>query len=75
MTPDQTVAIEDSPNGVRSAVAAGSAVIGVPLMVSVAGAGAHAVWPTLEGRTAQDLASFHAEQRDKADQRDKEANR
>ena len=26
--------------------------IGVPLMVSIAGAGAHAVWPTLEGRTA-----------------------
>ena len=57
----ESVAIEDSPNGIRSAVASGAAVIGVPLMVSVAGAGAHAVWPTLEGRTAQDLASFHAE--------------
>ena len=40
------------PNGLRSAVASGAAVIGVPLMVSIAGAGAHAVWPTLEGRTA-----------------------
>ena len=60
VTPDQTVAIEDSPNGLRSAVASGAAVIGVPLMVSIAGAGAHAVWPTLEGRTAEDVASFHA---------------
>jgi HAD superfamily hydrolase (TIGR01509 family) len=60
VSPAESVAIEDSPNGIRSAVASGAAVIGVPLMVSVAGAGAHAVWPTLEGRTAQDLASFHA---------------
>ena len=61
VSPAESVAIEDSPNGIRSAVASGAAVIGVPLMVSVAGAGAHAVWPTLEGRTAQDLASFHAD--------------
>ena len=61
MTPAETVAIEDSPNGLRSAVASGAAVIGVPLMVSIAGAGAHAVWPTLEGRTAQDVATFHAQ--------------
>ena len=60
VTPAEVVAIEDSPNGLRSAVASGAAVIGVPLMVSIAGAGAHAVWPTLEGRTAQDVASFHA---------------
>src|SRR6478736_505210 len=57
--PADCVAIEDSPNGLRSAVASGAAVIGVPLMVSVAGAGAHAVWPTLEGRTAHDIADFH----------------
>ena len=61
VTPAETVAIEDSPNGLRSAVASGAAVIGVPLMVSIAGAGAHAVWPTLEGRTAADVASFHAD--------------
>lgn len=65
VTPAEAVAIEDSPNGLRSAVASGAAVIGVPLMVSIAGAGAHAVWPTLEGRTAQDVASFHAEHRAK----------
>lgn len=63
VTPAQTVAIEDSPNGLRSAVAAGSSVIGVPLMVSLAGAGAHALWPTLAGRTADDVAAFHAAHR------------
>jgi len=61
VSPAETVAIEDSPNGLRSAVAAGTAVIGVPLMVSITGAGAHAVWPSLEGRTAQDVSTFHAE--------------
>jgi HAD superfamily hydrolase (TIGR01509 family) len=55
-----TVAIEDSPNGLRSAVASGAVSLGVPLMVSLAGAGAHDLWPTLEGRTAADLAEFHA---------------
>src|SRR6478735_7857797 len=57
--PADCVAIEDSPNGLRSAVASGAAVIGVPLMVSIAGAGAHVIWPSLEGRTAQDVAEFH----------------
>jgi HAD superfamily hydrolase (TIGR01509 family) len=63
VTPEETVAIEDSPNGLRSAVASGVAVIGVPLMVSLAGAGAHAVWPTLEGRTVDHVAEFHAKHR------------
>lgn len=63
VTPDEVVAIEDSPNGLRSAVASGAAVIGVPLMVSLAGAGAHAIWATLDGRTADDLAQFHADHR------------
>jgi HAD superfamily hydrolase (TIGR01509 family) len=65
VTPAEVVAIEDSPNGLRSAVASGAATIGVPLMVSITGAGAHAVWPTLDGRTAQDVASFHASHRAK----------
>lgn len=56
-----TVAIEDSPNGLRSAVASGAATIGVPHMVSLEGAGAHALWPTLEGRTAGDIERFHAD--------------
>ncbi len=63
VTPAHVVAIEDSPNGLRSAVASGAATIGVPLMVSLAGAGAHALWSTREGRTAADVASFHAAHR------------
>ncbi|GAA5197620.1 HAD family phosphatase [Microbacterium jejuense] len=59
VTPDQTVAIEDSPNGLRSAVASGASVIGVPLMVSLTGAGAHTLWDTLDGRTVDDVAAFH----------------
>lgn len=59
VAPADTVALEDSPNGLRSAVASGAAVIGVPLMVSVEGAGAHAIWSTLEGRTVEDVAAFH----------------
>ncbi len=66
VTPDEVVAIEDSPNGLRSAVASGAAVIGVPLMVSLTGAGAHEIWPTLEGRTVDDLARFHAAHRESA---------
>lgn len=60
--PADVVAIEDSPTGVGSAVAAGIPTIGVPLMVSLVGTGA-TVWPTLEGRTPQDIADFHAHAR------------
>ncbi len=63
VTPDETVAIEDSPNGLRSAVASGASVIGVPLMVSLTGAGAHVLWDTLDGRTADDVVAFHASHR------------
>lgn len=59
VAPEETVAIEDSPNGLRSAVASGASVIGVPLMVSLTGAGAHTLWETLDGRTADDVAAFH----------------
>lgn len=58
--PSRAVAIEDSPTGVRAAVSAGVATIGVPLMVSLTGTGAHEIWPTLDGRTPSDIAAFHA---------------
>jgi HAD superfamily hydrolase (TIGR01509 family) len=61
--PAEVVAIEDSPNGARSAVASGAATIGVPHMVSLEGVGAHALWPTLAGRTAEDVIRFHAARR------------
>lgn len=60
--PARAVAIEDSPTGVRAAVAAGVGTIGVPLMVSLVGTGAHAIWPTLDGRGVADIAGFHATQ-------------
>ncbi|MDN3495951.1 HAD family hydrolase [Planococcus sp. APC 4015] len=65
VTPDQTVAIEDSPNGLRSAVASGAATIGVPLMLPLEGAGAHTIWPSLEGRTVADVAAFHSAHRER----------
>lgn len=54
------VAIEDSPTGVRSALAAGCRVLGVPHVVDIApdldnGSGRLRIVPTLEGRTIADL--------------------
>ncbi|WP_460773943.1 HAD family hydrolase [Microbacterium sp. GXF7504] len=57
--PAACVAIEDSPGGVRAAVAAGTVTLGVPLMVSLEGAGAHELWESLDGRTAQDIAHLY----------------
>nr|WP_156759793.1 HAD family hydrolase [Microbacterium karelineae] len=51
------VAIEDSPTGLRAAVASGASAIGVPHMVGLADLGARELWPTLEGRTVEDLAA------------------
>jgi HAD superfamily hydrolase (TIGR01509 family) len=56
---DEAVAIEDSPNGLRAAVASGAVSLGVPNIVSLDGVGAHALWPTLAGRTVDDLADLH----------------
>lgn len=62
--PRDAVAIEDSPNGLRSALAAGIPSIGVPNVVSLVGVGADALWSTLDGRTAEDLTVFLAEHRE-----------
>jgi HAD superfamily hydrolase (TIGR01509 family) len=59
--PADTVAIEDSPNGLRSAVAAGTVALGVPHIVPLEGVGARGLWSTLDGRTAQDVQAFHAQ--------------
>jgi len=66
VAPTDAVAIEDSPNGLRAALAAGIPSIGVPHIVSLVGVGADALWPTLEGRSPRDLATFLAEHRKKA---------
>ncbi|GAA1959319.1 HAD family hydrolase [Microbacterium aquimaris] len=59
----EAVAIEDSPTGVRAGAASGAVTLGVPLMVSLEGAGAHELWPTLADRTPDDLAALHAAHR------------
>jgi beta-phosphoglucomutase-like phosphatase (HAD superfamily) len=61
--PGDCVAIEDSPPGVGSAVAAGAATIGVPLHVALVTDGSFVSWPTLEGRTVGDLAGVLAQSR------------
>ena len=58
--PADTVAFEDSPNGARSAIAAGTVTVGVPNMLPLEGVGAFTLWPTLEGRTAGDVADVLA---------------
>jgi HAD superfamily hydrolase (TIGR01509 family) len=53
--PRDCVAIEDSRPGVASAVASGAATIGVPAHVPLLTDGRFVVWPTLAGRTVDDL--------------------
>lgn len=65
--PHDAVAIEDSPNGLRAAVASGATTLGVPNMVSLEGAGAHILWPTLAGRTVDDIAEVHTHHRRRTD--------
>jgi HAD superfamily hydrolase (TIGR01509 family) len=54
------VAIEDSAPGVAAAVASGAATIGVPLNVPLIDDGAFVLWPTLSGRTVDDLTRVRA---------------
>lgn len=54
---DECVAIEDSSTGLASAVASGAFSIGVPHMVPIAASPSHTLWPSLEGRTADDLVA------------------
>jgi len=51
------VAIEDSEFGLVSAVSSGAATIGVPLHLVLHEAPTHELWPTLAGRTVDDLAA------------------
>ncbi|MFJ2369754.1 HAD family hydrolase [Microbacterium sp. NPDC087665] len=49
------IVIEDSPTGVRAGIASGAVTLGVPHIVSLDDLGAHALWPTLAGRSTADL--------------------
>lgn len=60
-----TVALEDSQTGLRSAVASGAVSIGVPNLLSLDNLGAHAVWDTLAGRDATDIVALFAQHRGK----------
>lgn len=57
----RSVAIEDSVTGVASARASGAITVGVPHILSLDGAGADVIWPTLAGRGLDDLAQLVAE--------------
>lgn len=61
--PADTVAFEDSITGTRSAIAAGTATVGIPHMVPLDEVGAHVLWATLEGRTVADVADLLAQVR------------
>lgn len=53
--PSECVAIEDSPTGAASAVAAGCRTVAVPHVVDVSPRPGLTIWPTLDGRTLDDL--------------------
>ena len=57
---EETLVIEDSPTGLRAGLASGAVTLGVPHMVSLETVGAHALWPTLEDRTAQDIIDLYS---------------
>jgi HAD superfamily hydrolase (TIGR01509 family) len=54
----QCLAIEDSEPGIASASASGAVTLGVPFMVPLSPSDDYTLWPTLEGRTADDLAEL-----------------
>ncbi|WP_210481610.1 HAD family phosphatase [Naasia sp. SYSU D00948] len=56
--PDLSVAIEDSPPGLASAVTAGASAVGVPHTVDLPPGTGYVVWPTLAGRHIADLAAL-----------------
>lgn len=56
--PRDCIAIEDSLNGLASAVAAGMITIGVPHMIPLPTTAEHTVWPTLENRGYPDLVAL-----------------
>lgn len=55
---EDALVIEDSVTGVRSGTASGAVTLGVPHMIPLDGHGAHALWPTLHGRTAADIVDL-----------------
>ncbi|WP_308220836.1 HAD family phosphatase [Microbacterium sp. CIAB417] len=56
---EHAVVIEDSPTGLRAGVASGAVALGVPHILPLDDAGAHELWPTLHGRSAQDIIALY----------------
>jgi HAD superfamily hydrolase (TIGR01509 family) len=52
------IAIEDSVAGLESAIASGALTIGVPHIVPLPDGADHVLWPTLEGRSVDDLRAL-----------------
>jgi HAD superfamily hydrolase (TIGR01509 family) len=52
---EEAFVIEDSVTGLRAGLASGAVTLGVPHMIPLDGLGAHDLWPTLDGRTADDV--------------------
>jgi HAD superfamily hydrolase (TIGR01509 family) len=56
--PQDCVAIEDSVPGIESAVSAGTVSIGVPHLVDLSPDAGYTLWPSLDGRTADDIVEL-----------------
>lgn len=61
--PGDTIAIEDSPTGLRSAISAGTVSVGVPHIVSLDEIGADVLLPTLQGVSVSDLNTLFLQKR------------
>lgn len=59
VAPESCIAFEDSPTGVRSAVAANVCTIGVPHMVPLDAVGATVLWSSIADHTVTDLIDLH----------------
>jgi HAD superfamily hydrolase (TIGR01509 family) len=55
---ERCVAIEDSEPGIASATASGAVVVGIPFIGALSTAEGWTMWPTLEGRTVEDLQAL-----------------
>lgn len=60
---EDCVALEDSLNGLASAVASGARTIAVPSNQFIPRSVGYTVWPTLDGRTADDIIELFADRR------------
>jgi len=61
--PTHAVALEDSPTGLRAALSAGAVAVGIPHLVVLDDAGADELWPSLSGRTPDDIAALYRRRR------------